>query len=73
MIKVNCKKGKCKIKVDGSSKDIMIECAAIMIGIAGDLKKRDVSMREALCEMANFAADIYEGQRNEDGSVKEKV
>ena len=70
MIKVNCKKGKCKIKVDGPSKDIMIECAAIMIGIAQELKNDDVLMREALCGMADFAADMYE--KNKDSSAKEE-
>lgn len=65
MIKVNCKNGECKIKVDGACDEILSECAYLMIAIIKKIKRNDVSMRKALSDLANMAADIHEGREKE--------
>ncbi len=65
MVQADYKDG--KIKVDGACDEILLECAYLMIVIVKKIKRNDVSMRKALSDLANMAADMHDDREKEEG------
>lgn len=68
MIKAKCKNGKHRITIDGTGRELIYECANIMLDIAGVVKKDNASMDDLLNAMAKYAARIYKQRHTEDAS-----
>lgn len=68
MIKAKCKNGKHRITIDGTGRELIYECANIMLDIAGVVKKDNASMDDLLNAMARYAARIYKQRHTEDAS-----
>lgn len=65
MIKAKCKNGKFRITIDGTGRELIYECANIMLDIAGVVKKDNASMEDLLNAMARYAARIYKQRDTE--------
>lgn len=70
MIKAKCKNGKHRITIEGTGRELIYECANIMLDIATVVKKDNASMDDLLNAMARYAARIYK-QRHDEGEHKE--
>ena len=68
MIKAKLKNGKHRITIDGTGRELIYECANIMLDIAGVVKKDNASMDDLLNAMARYAARIYKHRHTEDAS-----
>lgn len=65
MIKAKLKNGVCRIKSGVDGRNMLDECAHLMIRIAKLIKKDNIPMDDFLYSIAKYAASIY-GKNNKE-------